>query len=794
MKLDIATAPQANTRFWKNKKITWDELAQRLGTFQVTHETYSEYLSLPKGDQDKIKDVGGFVGGYLKGGIRSKKNIAYRQIVTLDFDYATPSFADDLSLWWPWESVLYSTHKHCAQNPRLRLVMPLSREVTPEEYIAVARWLGAEVGIDACDPTTFQAERLMFWPSRAKDAEYVFSHLRGAVIDADWVLSQYTDWRDMSEYAYPSSAGAQEWYRQAKDTQGDPTQKKGIVGIFCRTYPIEDAIQEFLSDVYEETAERGRYTYARGTSKGGLICYEDLFAYSYHASDPVSSRLCNAFDLVRVHKFGSLDEGKEASGTKAKSYKAMEEWALRQDAVKATALEESIDACKFESLYEETVSDDDWHKSLMIDRNGDIRSTAFNIRLIIRHDPVLRGKFAYNTFDCRGYLMDSRPGRAISAPEPLRDNDYSFIREYVETTYGISAEKKATDALNLEAERAQFHPVREYLDSLSWDGTERIATTLHRVFGADVNTYTSEVLLKWMVGAVRRIYEPGSKLDEAIILVGPQGCGKSTFIQKLGKHWYSDTMIAVAGKDAYEQIQGNWIMEIAELSAFKKQVEQEQIKHFMSKCEDEFRPAYGRCKEVYKRQCAFAGTTNDMEFLSDRQNRRYWPIVCNPCAATESVWDAAFDATVDQLWAEAVHNYHEGVEPRLSPAAEALVTTAREYHRYVDDRKGIVEQYLSMLLPADWSDRDINARRAYIMSTDRVRGVIKRTTVTALEIWCECFGKPREEATRYNTRDVNDIMRSMPNWTLAKGTRAFSNYGTQRYYELEQREISGEVL
>lgn len=335
-KLTIATADSRKAISWKNREMTWSALVAKLSTTTRTRETVAEFDKLPKARQDEIKDVGGFVGGGLKGGRRTVGNVSWRQLVTLDADYASDLFWPAFQLTYDCAAVIYSTHKHRPEKPRLRLVIPLSRPVDPDEYQAVARRIAADLGIDQFDDSTYQPHRLMYWPSTSSDGEFVFEFQDGPWLDPDEVLATYRDWRDQS--FWPVSSRVTQEHRKQADKQGDPTLKPGIVGAFCRAYDVPAAIEAFLSDIYVPAGE-GRYTYVPGSTAAGLVIYDGgKFAYSHHSTDPVSGRLVNAFDLVRLHKFGEKDEDAEPGldGDKLPSFRAMVEFAEADERVKET--------------------------------------------------------------------------------------------------------------------------------------------------------------------------------------------------------------------------------------------------------------------------------------------------------------------------------------------------------------------------------------------------------------------------------------------------------------------------
>lgn len=381
--------------------------------------------------------------------------------------------------------------------------------------------------------------------------------------------------------------------------------------------------------------------------------------------------------------------------------------------------------------------------------------------------------------------MKSLPWHKLDSdlPEPVRDLDYSGVRNYIECVYGITSSQKIDDSIAIEVERNGFHPIRQYLLNLRWDGVKRIDTLLVDYFGTDNTQYTKAVIRKALCAAVARIFKPGTKYDMVLILVGPQGTYKSTFIKKLGLDWFSDTFSTVQGKEAYEQLQGAWIIEIAELSALKKS-ETEGVKQFISKCEDSFRPAYGRTVEVYKRQCVFFGTTNDSDFLKDPTgNRRFNPVDIHPELATRSVIDDLTREEIDQIWAEAYILWKNGEPLYFDETETRLAKTEQSKHSAVDERRGIIEQFLNTDLPDDWESMDIYDRRKWLDDPLSKAGTEKRQYVCIAEIWCECLQKDKLDMSRYNTREINDILRSLGDWEFVSSTRNFSIYGKQKYYK-----------
>lgn len=782
--LSIAIGLSVASKVWKNTKITWSALVQKLSEPVVTAETYKQFMHATKDEQSKIKDVGGFVGGFLTNGRRDKSNVLYRQLIALDIDFSHENIWWDFTMLFDCAAAIHSTHKSCAEKPRHRLIIPLDREVSQEEYQAIARKVAGDLNIDLFDQSTFDVNRLMFWPSISSDAEYYFEYQDGPFLEADYILGLYNDWHDTSEW--PTATDSSDIIRQAIKKQEDPENKKGIVGLFCRTYTIQEAIATFLSDVYEPAGE-DRYTYINGSTAAGLIVYDDKFAYSHHGTDPAGGRLCNAFDLVRIHKYGHLDTGKEKNEQDKKSFKAMEEFATKDSQTKKHIAEEKLAEAKFEFAEDVELSeeeqDNSWTSELTVNTKGEYENSANNLNIIFQFDPFLKNAFKLNTFDNKRYVTKTLPWRKIDDVEPLRDVDYSGVRNYIECIYGIVSSQKVDDALALEIEKKKFHPIVNYIKSLQWDGTPRVNTLLIDYFGAEDNAYTRAAIRKMLCAAVTRVFHPGTKFDTALILVGPQATYKSTFVKKLGKNWFSDTFTTVQGKESFEQIQGAWLVEIAELSGLKK-AEVETIKHYISKCEDSFRPAYGRTIETYKRQCVFFGTTNSKDFLRDPTgNRRFLPIDVRPEYATKNVAQELTEEEVDQVWAEAYEMYKQGESLYMTGEEDIIAKIEQHKHSEQDERKGIIEEYLNAKYPDNWSSMDLYDRRRWLEDPLSQAGTIQKDFVCVAEIWCECLGKEKNDMSRYNTRDINDILRSLPEWEASTSTKNFSIYGKQKYYK-----------
>lgn len=785
--LDIAIGRNRKETSWKNKEWEWSDLVKKVSDTHRTAETHAEYLTAKKPRQDEIKDIGGFVGGYLSSGRRKSGNVVHRQLLTLDADFANSSFWDDFTMMYSNAAVIYSTHKHSAEHPRLRLIIPLDRPVMPDEYEAIARRIAGVLNIELFDPTTFQPERLMYWPSTSKDADYVFEYQDGPWLCADTVLATYHNWKDTSEW--PVSVKVDAVRTKEMKKQGDPLEKHGVVGAFCRTYDIHEAIETFLSDVYEY-CDGGRYTYKQGSTAAGLITYDDIFAYSHHGTDPTSGHLCNAFDLVRIHKFGLKDSDVKANtpANKYPSFIAMEDLAAKDVRVKKIRNAELVKGAKEDfqtddAIEAEVVEDDTWTDELEIDRKGNFISSINNIYLFLKKDPKLKDRLYLNEFEGRLIVKKNLPWRKVSkATKDFTDDDADCLAHYLERNkMPFTHISKALAKIKTDN---KIHPVKEYLSGLTWDGEQRLDGLFVDYLGAEDNDYTRSVARKTFVAAVARVFEPGVKFDTVCTLVGKEGIGKSTLIAKLAKEWFSDCLGDIHNKEGMESLRGVWIMEIAELASLKK-ADQDAIKRFISSREDVYRPAYGKQQVRYPRQCVFFATTNKEDFLQGSHgNRRFLPIDTLIQQPTKSVFKDLTAEEINQIWAEATYYYHKNESLDLEKEAKAAAEKIRESHSETDERTGMIERYLNMLLPDNWDEMSIYQRRGYISEDDELQaaGKNERSQVCIAEIWCEVLQGTQKDMTSQNTKYIHDIMRKMKGWMPAKNPKYFGSYGRQRGY------------
>ena len=801
--MKIATARKKTSTHWRTQDITWEQFLDKLRKPLRTGETAREYKAMSKAERDAAKEAaGGFVAGALSCGQRKTANVTERSMITLDADNAKPQAWETAVALLDYRMCCYSTHSHTEAAPRLRWIIPTDRPMTPDEYPAVARRVATWLNQNTMDATTYEVARLMYWPTCSRDGAYCFHEQEGPVIRVDDVLSTYgygDAWRNCD--LWPMADNETTLRQQRQKQAGEPTEKPGMVGLFCRTYDVPTAIAEFLPDVYTEAVGGGelRYTYAQGSTAGGAVVYNDgAFLYSNHATDPCGGFSVNAFDLVRIHKFGHLDGVNDCEDTRVTelpSYAAMVTWCSDLPEIKEQMVAEKSEsmAQDFADIQgaEDDMGSSKWAEQLELNRKtGECEATVNNALLILRNDSRLKDCAGYNLFNGSPELRHDvpwRPAGSISNAHDRQilwgDRDDAGLRWYMETKWKYNSKINLMDALELAMREAEFHPVRDYLNSLAWDGTPRINHLLYRAFGTPETPYTTAVSRKWMTAAVARVMDPGCKFDCVPVLVGRQGIGKSTFASILSRGWFSDSLVNMGSKDGYEVLRGSWVIELGELSSMKRS-DVESVKSFVAARVDKYRGAYERRAASCARQCVFIASTNETEFLKDRTGeRRFWPV--DAPKKLDRVW---LSENVDQLWAEAYHNYKMGEFLDLDTAEQVAGWKQAVGDRSVQDELlGQLQGYLDTLLPDNWEDMTPEARRDYINGDSIIDpGVctVQRDHVCLCEIRVELLGEDRRKfgGNDRTSRRVANLMNNLQGWQKSSTKQRVPNYGVQFVY------------
>ncbi|WP_390387463.1 VapE domain-containing protein [Blautia wexlerae] len=276
-----------------------------------------------------------------------------------------------------------------------------------------------------------------------------------------------------------------------------------------------------------------------------------------------------------------------------------------------------------------------------------------------------------------------------------------YLLLYLEETYGLTNEKKIDNAIGIVANENKYHPIRDYLNTLVWDGTERIRFCLRHFLGADADDYTYEALKLFLLGAISRAFQPGCKFEIMLCLVGGQGAGKSTFFRLLAvrDEWFSDDLRKLDDDNVYRKLQGHWIIEMSEMMATANAKSIEEIKSFLSRQKEVYKIPYETHPADRPRQCVFGGTSNALDFLPlDRSgNRRFIPVMVYPEQAEVHILEdeAASRAYIEQMWAEAMEIYRSGrFKLAFSPAMQRYLKEHQRDFMPEDTKAGMIQAYL----------------------------------------------------------------------------------------------------
>lgn len=395
------------------------------------------------------------------------------------------------------------------------------------------------------------------------------------------------------------------------------------------------------------------------------------------------------------------------------------------------------------------------------DEDGNVKSVkqlVHNFEIVMDKDSRFAGKIRLNEFAQQPYLYGSVPWENENNCRAWSSHDDSALFSLIQADYGLKSRQDFADALKNVSMRNKFHPVRELLDSLTWDGKEHIRGLLPEYLGAEDSDYTYQVMRLWMLGAVSRAYKPGSKFDYTMILQGSQGIGKSTFLKQLAMDdsWFNDSLDSLDSDKAVQSLTGSWIIELAELKSLARTAGGvESVKRFLTATQDKYRIPYERRADTFYRQCVFAGTTNKDDFLQDETgNRRFLIVQTGIKKPSKSLFVPEIMDTIKQAWAEAV-NIWKNEKPQLI-LPESCTQEAKELQEanMADDgKRGIIQEYLE-----------------------------GKTQVCAREIWEKALGE-NVSPRKYQITEINDIIAKVPGWKKLKSPRNFEGYGKQRGFQ-----------
>lgn len=766
---DIVTAPKRNSYHWKPGSITWLELRDWMDT-PADHKEAGNYVlgtlrttTVVHPKKTGQREANPPCTNYH----RTKTAIEKRGALTLDIDHATPGFLDIMVEMIPWAALIHSTFQSTPEAPRYRLIIPLDRTVAPDEYYAAAGSVMQLLGTEVFDPGSVQPERYMFKPSAEHAENFEWRELVGDAASVDELLASFK--QDLSQIPAPKAAR----------NKRDPFAIEGTVGAFNRAYEdFAHLIAEYELPYEEAGADRWQLIGASAAAGMGKVA--EGLVFSHHANDPAYGQTCTAFDLVRLHLFGDMDEDVPA-GTpvnRRPSYKVMLEKATEDVNVVRELVGSDFDD-ELDNT-EAAVKQKNWRLDFKLEaRTGQPEDDIRNWDLITNNDPVFDALY-YNELSLSIEVDCDLPWRKLlPGQETFSTGDRSSLALYIERTYHIRPGRGYLDDLiNDRAYRRRVNPVKDYLLSLEWDGTERVETCLP---GVRPNRFTRLVARKVMTAAVARMMEPGIKWDHMLVIYGPEGLGKSHWIDTMARG-YSSKLGRIGDKDTLITMQRSWIMTSDEGHTMKK-ADFDAQKEFLTGTADIFRMPYEREAQVHKRHCVIWGTTNDETFLKRQEGNRRFLVV----KAEDSVdFGKLTDAYVDQVWAEALHYYREGEQLWLEGDDAELAKLEREAFTEEDALHGIVQEYVNTLVPENWDSMSPETRYGWLQNNQDdllAVGTVPINRVCSLQIWVEALGRRKGDHKRMDLLDISNVLKQLDGWRLLDGTHRCGPYGPQKVFE-----------
>lgn len=773
----VAYADRPKDAHWRNDTVTWDEIlgwianpARRKECGNYILATLERTEKVHAGATEPCTDIH-----------RDNRSVSRRSpVLALDIDAPDDGFDVVVEVTLSDHTyAMHTTHSSTPAEPRYRLLVPTDRDMAPDEYVAATEAMAARLGKEQFDSGSFQAARFMYKPACKKPEWYESWVNEGEPVSVDELLAEYD--RDLSDLPMPKPG----------KNKRDPFAIAGPIGAFNRVYENLDELIEAYDLPYEKIAD-DRYS-LRGTSSeagfGPVSGAAGLF-YSHHAGDPAYGVTCSAFDLVRLHWFGTEDESAK-DGTpinKLPSYEAMLDQATRDPKVVEEMFGQQIQN-DFASVEDEDAEDHSdpedvtWRSQFRLTRQGKFMDVVQNWDLILANDPVF-GMLYFNMLTMSPEVSGDRlPWRRVTPLDRVFNSlDHAELRMYIERTYHFRPSKEQVqDFVSVAAGKIRVSPVKDYLDSLEWDGVERVETCLP---GAADSRYNRLVARKVLAAAVARVYEPGLKWDHTLVLHGSQGVGKTTWIERMAhvgvpeRRSYQYTLGRIDSKDTLLAMHTSWIVVADEGHSLRK-ADNDALKEFITRTADIFRMPYERDTVLHPRQCVIWSTTNDDTFLRRQEgNRRFLMVRC----LERFDIDAMTPAYVDQLWAEAVHMYKNGERLYLTDEESRLAELERDPFLEEDANAGLIHEYLETLVPMDWWSKSPDGRVQWL--NDRAQGFeaegdcrIERTCTR--QLWREALNQtiaPRQSDLLGLAASIKSL-----GW-VSTGTHRIPGYGPQTVY------------
>lgn len=754
---DVATAPRRNSKHWKQTRVTWAELVGWLDHPASTKESGNYVMGVlerTRACADCQRE------GRKVCRTRSNESVSSRSALTLDVDTPDRDFMDVVEATWPHALLAHTTYSSAPDQPKYRLIIPLTRSVAPDEYVLACRVVMQQMGDKGFDPTTSQPARFMFKPAAAEADWYQSWHLDGPAVDPDVLLEGHFI-EDFSD----------EPLLRPHRRKRDPFALEGAVGAFNRAYEDFDLLIEEYELPYEKVSEdRWSLRGARGAAGMGVVA--EGLVYSHHANDPAYGRAQSAFDLVRLHRFSELDYDSKPNTpvVELPSHEAMLDLAMQDERVKMDM------AGLVAEDFSEVLEDESWRADLnRSKRTGQVMDTVHNFDLLVDNDPVLK-HLRYNDMTFAYETTQDLPWRStdLGGPEITTTDRQAFLW-YLEREYRLKTVRAQSDAaLDIAGKRSWHNPVKEYLDALRWDGVPRLETSLPGVVDTEYNRLVAR---KCLVAAVARVYEPGCKWDHTMVLFGQEGIGKSYWIERMSHGWFAQ-LGGINDKDTMLTMQRSWIMTSDEAHTLRK-ADSEAQKEFLTRTTDVFRMPYDREAQAHPRRCVIWGTTNDEVFLRRQEgNRRFLIVRC----VERLDFARMTDEYVDQVWAEAVHLYRQGEMLYLSHSETKLAAAERAPHVEEDALGGQIAEYLNTKVPPEWLEMDRASRLSWARYRlpDPETDTVQINEVCTLQLWYEALGETRQPK-RAELLEIRDALVRM-GWVMI-GKRRLPAYGPQATHQ-----------
>ena len=653
--LTVYTASSRTVSRLQETPMSVYELFERLRQSQTLAVTHDGFMNLKKSQQDDLKDIGGYIPGQLRDGRRRKGCVIARSAAVLD--------ADNL---------------------------PVGGT---ENFAASVAGLGCCYCIDR---TTIESGRIMFWPAHCEDVEPVFYGEDRPFLDPLQLLERTPDWRDPGTWPrFPGEAADLEKLLR-KRRQQDPESKTGVVGAFCRAYDIPAAMDRFLPGVYESAGE-GRYTFAAGSTAGGAVLYDNgKFLYSHHATDPCGGQLVNAWDMVRLHKFGALDDEAKpgTKGISLPSFKAMADLTQSDDAAGNELAKEAFGRASA------GVEMQDEDAALALGRCagepfslGILRTALKALGIVARHN-LVTGRAEIEGLPERY----SKENAANVLPVLLLDTLRAVGVKGVNKTLVM-------DYLSVALDENRYNPVLDMLHATVWDGLPRFST-LADILYISPDSFHALLLRKWLIQSVAMSHNTPERVEPAdgvLVLQGGQGFGKTQFLRRLAiKHeWFSEGVkLDLRNKDDIVRAISAWITEFGELDETLK-YGQSGLKSFITQRVDKVRLPYAREYSNMPRRTSFCATVNPGQFLKDETgDRRMWVIPVTDI--NDKLLLELPDEWFIQLWAEAYIWWQQDPQGfRLSRSERQHLNELNRGHSEALALEDDIRQALDWDLPQD---------------------------------------------------------------------------------------------